>query len=257
MYTLGVRCGGGNVGVFTDLTVTAAVPRVASWTLRPGFARDITFGSEGIPAIDSMWIVGTNQVPGGYGLYTWIGTGWVPLPGGAVSMSVDPAQVAWATNSANQIWYGGGGAWSQQPGFATDVAVGANGTAWIVGTNQAPGGYGIYRWNGSRWMPQEGGGVAISVDPSGEPWVINSAHQIWHRNGIAWMQYPGYATDISVGWNGSVWIVGTNQVPGGYGIYRWGGTSWLPQPGGAVKVAVDPSGNHPWVINSANQIYSA
>ena len=234
-----------------------AGPAEVVFGLRPGSARDIAMGVGGNPPIESMWIVGTNQVPDGYGLYRWNGNAWSSVDGGAVTISADPAGVAWVTNSANQIWTGRGGAWAPRPGFATDIAVGANGSAWIIGTNKVPDGYGIYRWNGTGWIPQPGGAVAISVDASGYPWVINSAHQIWNWNGTAWAQEPGYATDISVGWNGSVWIVGTNPVLGGYGIYRWNGISWVPQPGGARTIAVDPTGSHPWVTNSQFQIFSS
>jgi hypothetical protein len=65
---------------------------------------------------------------------------------------------------------------------------------------------------------------------------------------------PGAATAIGVGANGAIWITGTNPTAGGYGIYRWNGTGWSLVAGGAVSIAVDPSGN-PWVINSAHQIY--
>jgi hypothetical protein len=234
-----------------------AGPPDAVFIRRPGSGTDITIGAGGNPSIDSMWVVGTNQVPGGYGLYRWNGDTWSRLTGGAVTISVDGSGIAWATNSAHQIWAGRGGAWVRRPSFATDVAVGANGSAWIVGTNQVPGGYRIYQWNGTSWVLQPGGAVTMSVDPSGHAWVVNSAHQIWLWNGAGWVHEPGLATDISVGWNGSVWIVGANQVPGGYGIYRWNGISWVRQSGGAVKIAVDPTGRHPWVTNSQFQIFSS
>jgi dienelactone hydrolase len=229
-----------------------AGPAVVVFTLRPGFARDIAVGANGF-----VWVVGTNQVPGGYGLYRWNGDTWSGLAGGAVSISVDASGHPWVTNSADQIWRWNGAGWTLEPGFATDIAVGTNGSVWVVGTNKVPGGYGIYRWNGTSWVPQPGGAVTISVDPSGLPWVINSAHQIWRWNGAGWVLEPGSATDISVGGNGSVWLVGANKVPGGYGIYRWNGIGWVPQSGGAVTIAVDPTGSHPWVTNSQFQIFSS
>jgi hypothetical protein len=66
---------------------------------------------------------------------------------------------------------------------------------------------------------------------------------------------PGLGTAISAGRNGSVWILGTTPAGGGnYAVYRWNGTGWTHVPGGAVRIAVDPSGN-PWIINSAHAIY--
>jgi hypothetical protein len=66
---------------------------------------------------------------------------------------------------------------------------------------------------------------------------------------------PGAATDVAAGANGSVWVVGTNPVPGGYGIYRWTGRGWAGVAGGAVTIAVGPDGS-PWVINSADHLYT-
>ena len=66
--------------------------------------------------------------------------------------------------------------------------------------------------------------------------------------------HPGSGTDVGVGANGAVWLVGANVVGGGFGIWHWTGSAWASVPGGAVRVAVDPSGN-PWVINSLHAIY--
>jgi hypothetical protein len=67
------------------------------------------------------------------------------------------------------------------------------------------------------------------------------------------MSVPGAASAISVGANGSVSVLGANPVGGNYGIYHWT-DGWTQEPGGAVRIAVDPSGN-PWVINAAHLIF--
>ncbi|MGO8951595.1 MAG: C1 family peptidase [Ktedonobacterales bacterium] len=71
----------------------------------------------------------------------------------------------------------------------------------------------------------------------------------------AFQQLPGTATAISVGADGAVWALGTTPVTGGYDIYYWNAVtwSWMAIPGGAVRIAVDPSGN-PWVVNNAGNI---
>jgi hypothetical protein len=142
-----------------------------------------------------------------------------------------------------------------RPGTATDIAVGANGSVWLIGTNVVGDGYGIYHWNGSAWAAFSGGAVTVAVGPDGNPWVINSVHQIFHWSGAGWVKYPGSATDIAVGANGSVWLIGTNVVGDGYGIYHWNGSAWATVSGGAVTIAVGPDGNA-WVINSAHDIYT-
>jgi hypothetical protein len=145
--------------------------------------------------------------------------------------------------------------WKLASGSATDIAAGADGSVWVIGTNPVPGGYGIYRWTSTGWAGVSGGAVSIGVGPDGSPWVVNSAHRIYHRVGSAWVLYPGAAVDIAVGANGVVWVVGTNPVPGGYGIYRWTSTGWAGVSGGAVAVAVGASGR-PWVVNSTRHIYA-
>jgi hypothetical protein len=141
-----------------------------------------------------------------------------------------------------------------RPGAATAIAMGANGTAWALGTGAMPGGYGIYHWAGKSWAVAPGGAVKIAVDPSGNAWVVTTAHQIYHWNGVGWVLFPGAATDIGVGANGSVWVLGTNPIAGNFPIYHWTSSGWTPVSGAAVRIAVDPGGN-PWVINSAQQIF--
>ena len=65
---------------------------------------------------------------------------------------------------------------------------------------------------------------------------------------------PGAGSDIAVGADSSVWIVGTANIPGGHGIYRWTGTGWAAVAGAAVAIAVGPDGS-PWVVNSSHNLY--
>ncbi len=62
----------------------------------PGKAKDIGIGASG------TWVIGTNVVNGGYGIYQWNGTRWQNMPGGAVQITVPGyrggtgAGLAWA-----------------------------------------------------------------------------------------------------------------------------------------------------------------
>jgi hypothetical protein len=126
---------------------------------------------------------------------------------------------------------------------------------WVVGTNRTVGGFGIWRWTSSGWAPVPGGAIRIAVDPAGRPWVVNSVHQIYGWTGAGWMLWPGSANDVGVGANGSVWVVGTNSAIGGFGVWHWTPTGWVPLPSaGAVRIAVDPAGG-PWVVSSTHQIF--
>ena len=143
--------------------------------------------------------------------------------------------------------------WTKLPGGAVDIAVGANGTAFVTGADAQS----VYKWNSRRrtWNRFSGGLARIAVDPRGNPWGVNKGKQIWRHDGRKWHSVPGGATDIVVGANGAVWIIGANKQPGGYDIWRYkGNNAWQRIPGGALRIAVDPRGV-PWVINSTNTIF--
>jgi polyvinyl alcohol dehydrogenase (cytochrome) len=221
-----------------------------SFTLRPGAASAISVGANW-----SVQVIGSNAVPGGFGLWRWNGSNWNPMSGGAIRVAVDPGGNPWIVNSAEQIWHLNGGIWTRYPGGATDISVGANGSVWVIGTDRLADGFGIFHWNGRAWAQVPGAAVAIAVDSAGNPWVTNSVGQIFHWGLGGFQRFPGGAIDIATGANGSAWVIGTNRVLGGFGIWRRNGTGWTEVPGGAVRIAVTPNG-FPWVVNSAGQIYS-
>ena len=57
----------------------------------------------------------------------------------------------------------------------------------------------------------------------------------------------GRAYDVGVSFDDDLWVIGTNRVGGGWGIYHWVNNTWVNVPGGAVRIAVGPTG--PWVVN--------
>jgi len=215
---------------------------------RPGTATDISVGANG-----AVWAVGTASVAGGHPIYTWNGSKWVTVAGGAVVIAVDPHGNPWIINSGHKISHRSGSKWVAVTGTATDIAVGANGSVWAVGTASVAGGHPIYRWNGSKWVTVAGGAVVIAVDPHGNPWIINSGHKISHWSGTKWVAVTGTATDISVGANGVVWDVGADALPGGHSVSERIGSGWVKSPGAAVTIAVDQHGN-PWIVNSTHKI---
>ena len=217
---------------------------------KPGTATDVSVGADG-----AVWIVGTNQVTGGYGIYQWNGSGWSAAPGGAVSIAVAPDGSPWIINACASIFHRVGTTWYQEPGTANQISVGGGGTVWVVGTNGVNGGHGIYQWTGSGGARSPGVRWRSRWGPSGVEWAINSSHTIYWNDAGGWVQMPGLATDLSVGEDGSVWAVGTDTHPDGYGIYQWMG-SWLYVPGQGVVLAGAPDAN-PWVINSLHQIWAA
>lgn len=201
----------------------------------------------------SVYVIGTNSVPGGFGIHKFNGMGWDPMPGGATEITVDSSGNPWVVNANHEIFRWAGSTWAKAPGSAMDIAGGGK-QVYVIGTNSVPGGFGIYRWTPSAtWEKLPGGGVRIAVDSSGNPWVVNSANEIFRMVNGVWQKLPGAGLDIGAGGN-EVWVIGTNSVPGGYGIYRFFQGGWQNKPGGAVRIDVDSTGV-PWVVNSSNQIF--
>ena len=69
------------------------------WEQLFGAAKDIGIGANG-----SVWIIGTNPVSGGYGIYRWVGRSWEGVDGGALQISVDKDGIPWVVNSSNHIY---------------------------------------------------------------------------------------------------------------------------------------------------------
>jgi hypothetical protein len=153
--------------------LTGAGPN-GQWQLLPGSATDIAAGG------GAVWVVGTTAVGGGYNIWRWNGSNWTGVQGGAVRIAVDGSGVPWVVNSTHQIWkfQPAFGTWRLLPGAATRI--GANAGVWVTGIGRAPGGFEIWRWNGSGWDKYaRNGAVSIAVGPSGRLWVTNNAHEIY------------------------------------------------------------------------------
>lgn len=157
----------------------------------------------------------------------------------------------------------GGWGWHQPPGQAHDIAVGGDGSVWIITTNPySPSDANnskIARWNGSGWDTVDGGAVRIAVGPDGTPWVVNHAGNIYRRlgtgKGTGWQQVTGQAHDIGIGADGSIWTINaSDKGSGNFGIARWNGSGWDTVDGAATRISVAPDGM-PWVVNAAGAIY--
>ncbi len=119
---------------------------------------------------------------------------------------------------------------TQLPGTAKDIGIGADGTVWVIGTdklgslsNENTGDtktydiYGLHRWNSLKqgWEHLSSQGIIdnkiiakrISVDPDGRPWILNDKNGelicITHFKTCKvkrfWDERSGNETDIGVG----------------------------------------------------------
>jgi hypothetical protein len=235
--------------VLSAAILSTQTANAQNWQLLDGRASDVGVGADG-----SVWIVGTNVVPGGFDIWKRNATGWTNIPGGAQRIAVDPSGNAWIVNNSQNIFHYDGSKWVFVNGWARDVGVGANGTVWVIGNNPESGGYDIYRStnNGAHWTKIPGSALRISVDPQGNAWVVNNANNIFRYDGNQWVQTTGGAKDIGVGSDGAVWIIGADNSS----IFRWDGSNWVKKSGGATQIAAGPNGIV-WVVNGAGDMYKA
>jgi hypothetical protein len=203
-----------------------------SWQLLPGQAADVGAGAEG-----SVWVIGSNPMPGGFGIWRLAASGWVQVDGGAVRIAVDGQGVPWVVNAQGRIYRRAGDSWQELPGRAVDIGVGANGEAWVIGIERVAGGGPIFRWNGADWSRTDGAGVRIAVGPDGTPWVANSEGRIYRRQPGGWLELPGRARDVAVSASGTAWVIGATPTPGGHSIHYWDGQASQRVEGGGVSIA--------------------
>lgn len=230
---------------------------ITSWQQLPGLAKDISVGANG-----TCYVIGTysSSDPYGGGVFRWTGSSWHQISGLATRVAVDPAGKPWVINKEGKIFRGNGsGGWTQLPGRGTDIAIGVDGTVYVIGTfsSSNPYGGGIFRWNGSGWTQIHGLATKVAVDRYGKPWVINKEGKIFQGNGSGgWTELPGRGSDIGIGANGSIYITGTYSSSSSYGgwVYEWNGSSWIRISGLATCITVDPAGK-PWVANKVGHIF--
>lgn len=253
--------------------------RMAAWQKLPGLAKDI-----GVDDTGFAWIIGTNPVPGGYGIYRWNQAinDWDAMDGGAVRIACGFYQ-AYVVNDVGDIYVSVDPPqnWDKLPGKAKDIGAegviegpdhlsiisdeldfSPDGVSKGKGHRPLKGDFRVYAMSSasnSVWLPTGGTGVAISGGLNIR--VINSKHEIYagnwaEPNPVQWQKLPGAGKDIAVTAAGDCWLIGTNPVPGGFGIYHWNGAvnDWSPIIGGAVMIACSSQGS-PWVVNDAGEIF--
>jgi hypothetical protein len=144
-----------------------------------GGAIDVGVGANG-----DVWVVGTNAAnQGGNQIFKYnfahstpeshIGWQGSSLSQGAKRIDVAPDGSAWIVDSAGNIfhstqntsnWNPNTNAWSQVPGSASDVAVGADGSVYVVGKTAIDsfGNFQIYKYDGAHFNPlTSAGGTSV------------------------------------------------------------------------------------------------
>jgi len=146
--------------------------------------------------------------------------------------------------------------WERVPGKASCIAVGAEGTVWILDTAKAS--YDVARLDDTGWVhlaPQGLRAVRLTVDFHGNAWIVTERHQPYRYSDGRYYRVTGTLSDISAGPTGALLGIGTDAKPGGYGVWHYNGVGWNPTSGIAgVQIAADPLGLF-WVLDSGHNIF--
>ncbi len=161
-------------------------PQDNIWELVQGEANDI--GANG----GNLVVVGTTVGAFGFGIFKRNGGQWEKLPGEAVAVAVDDSggRAEWVVNNQDQIFRRSGNQFIPIPGNAKDIAFGG-GSAWVIGTNQGQGGFGIYKFDGRNFQQVAGAAVRIAVEPNGTAWVVTDIGAIFKRENNRWTPIGG------------------------------------------------------------------
>lgn len=148
-----------------------------------------------------------------------------------------------------------GARWELRPGKAFNVAIGAGGQVWALGTDDVPGGFPVFRRDGQNWTRVPGGLVSLTIDAQGQPWGTNSAQVIFRMDGNQWRVVPGKAEQVVFGGKGTLFALGArrpNEVE--TEVFEWGGGNWSRIAGArGVRLAVDEN-DLPWLLQAGGEI---
>jgi hypothetical protein len=142
-----------------------------SWQQLPGSALDIAVSANG-----SVFMVSTTPATGGFAVKFWKDNQWKQMPGrGALRIAVSPEGEPWAIDNANKVLKRSGQSLVDAGSTGRDIAAGPNGSVFVIGLSEVPGGYSIKKYIFGCWSQMSGGGVAITTHGNGAgPVVINN-----------------------------------------------------------------------------------
>ena len=220
-----------------------ALAQEGAWAPAPGQATDIAVGGEG-----SVWAIGAEPTGSpDKQILRATPEGWTVVPGAAVRVAVGPMGRAFVVNAAGEI-YRWEETWTRIPGIAVEVAMSPDGTLHAVGRKGD-----IFRMEGGNWakvpggegLQRAGGARALAIGPDRALWVITGDGSLWRRAALNanWRTWEVQAKDVAVASDGTVFVVGTEPAPGGFGVLRLVGSSFVPEPGVAgVRIAAGSRG---------------
>ncbi len=152
-------------------------------------------------------------------------------------------------------------------GSALQVALGFDGTPWIVSTQRSNGpGNLIQYYSNGNWqtLPNTIGASQIAGSTNGFCWYVDENNAVWavDTNGTASrMSADGTALSVGVGNFGPAWAISTQSYEGGGGniilYYNENNGQWVPVPAPAAGTQLAGQyDNSAWVVNVTNAVYN-
>jgi len=218
--------------------------QIVNWKRVRGNAKELAISGGG-----AILALGTNGK-----IWQWKGKdNWGRLPGTLTRIALEPSGLPWGVDAESRVLQYLGGYWKPFGGTARDIAIGAEGSMWIVQMDGVPA-----QWDrrAREWRPAEPATKAarIAVDPEGKPWIVAGDGSVSRHDGKTWVATPGVeAKSIAIGPEGSVYAAGVDKRP-----WRYDRTAkrWEYINGDVAAIAVGPRGQ-PWVATSQADIYAS
>lgn len=143
------------------------------WQTLPGKARLIAADVDG-----SVWTLNGDEQLAKFNpaKQTWEVQDINP-PAGIKRFALDAEHLPWIIDAEEKVQRFDGKSWTRFPEIAAaDLALGPDGTAFVVDTEQS-----LWRWDrlGKRWERLNGAASAVAAGPRGIPWVIRTGGQIF------------------------------------------------------------------------------
>ena len=191
----------------------------------------------------------------GDSIYKWSGDNWkIVSSKGFLALAIDPNGVPWAVNKKKKLYkLTAGKKWKFIGKEIVDVAIGADGSVFVLGGKRVKNGYTVQRYRGKKgWKTYPGRVKRIAVDPKGKPWVISSRKNVYEWNGKTWNNYKGPADEIAVGADGSVFMLHASKIHKLDRVNK----KWISLKGKvkAIHIAAGESGK-PYFVDKKQNVY--
>jgi len=159
---------------------------------------------------------------------------------------------AWTVNAEGEVWTiqpQGGGQLMAPAESALQVALGFDGTPWMVTTQRSSGAGNLVQYYaaGSGWetLPSSIGAVQIAGSTNGFAYIVDENNAIWAITGTTApirMSADGFALTVGVSSVGPAWAISTqSNEDGGGNVILWYNNAngqWTPVPAPAAAIQI-------------------